>query len=237
MKKCLLIVVFLVLILSSCSFWGEESNVSDAVLAETPDESSTVIRESKIEYISYDPYDTADIYGYFIVVDFIMSGASGQENNLLEHNDISGCIALVTLEYVDVDNAKEELRSDEFTETFCYTPVTARVDRVLFTNDACDFTAGDDVTFCVNDRWTEQTDEKSCVEYYSMSFPIAETERQYVVKLYRIDGECYGTVLSFPINPDGNYTENILEHMDSDCFRKEQWSFSDEVLKRYGIIE
>lgn len=237
MKKSLLIVVFLVLILSSCSFWGEESNVSDAVLSETPDESSTVIRESKIEYSSYDPYDTADFYEYVIAVDFIMGGASGQENNLLEHNDISGCIALVTLEYVDVDNAKEELRSEEFTETFCSTPVTARVDRVLFTNDACDFTVGEDVSFCVNDRWTEQNEEKGCVEYYSRSFPIAETERQYVVKLYRIDGECYGTVLSFPVEPDGSYTENILEYKDSDCFRKEQWSFSDEVLKRYGIIE
>ena len=166
-----------------------------------------------------------------------MSGASGQEEHLTDNNDISGCIVLVTLTYVEVDNAIEELQSEEFTETFCCTPVTVRIDRVLFANDACNFTVGDDVTFCVNDRWTEQTVEKSCVEYYSRSFPIAEAERQYVVKLQQIDDECYGRVLSFPINPDGSYTETILEYKDSDCFRKEQWSFSDEVLKRYGIIE
>ena len=237
MKKIFSIVFILVLTLSSCSLFGEQGNVSDTVSSETPDESSAVISESKIEYSSYDPFLTADFYGFVIRSDFIMGGASAKENNLLEHNDISGCIALVTLTHVDVDNAIEELRSEEYTETYCSTPVTVRIDRVLFENDACDFTAGDDVTFCVNDRWTEQTDEKSCVEYDSMSFPIAETERQYVVKLYRIDGECYGEVLSFPINSDGSYTGNILEHKDSDCFRKKQWSFSDEVLKRYGIIE
>lgn len=237
MKKIFSIVLFLVFTLSSCSLFGEQGNVSDTVSSETPDESSSVISESKIEYSSYDPFLTADFHGFVIQYDFIMGGASAKENNLLEHNDISGCIALVTLTYVDVDNAIEELRSEEYTETYCSTPVTVRIDRVLFENDACDFTAGEDVTFCVNDRWTEQTNEKSCVEYDSMSFPIAETERQYVVKLQQIDGECYGEVLSFPINSDGSYTENILELKDSDCFRKEQWSFSDEVLKRYGIIE
>ena len=240
------------LLLASCK---DNSLQMDEVIADTntsiddisTDNSSIDIDKAERPYIisgytTYNPHKTAQ---FLAEVTFRVSyyhSAAENEEFLLRSNPNAVTIALITLEYVDFENATEYMPEEKptakYTEPFCSTPVTVKIDKVLLSENENLLTENEKLSSTVVlDRWKEQPDGSYVIEYFENEFPMCEQGKQYVAALIKTDNGFKIDVLSFPVNPDGSYTESILEHRDSDCFKKEQWSFSDEVLKKYGITE
>ena len=242
MKKCILILLSaFIILLTACvadtNTSIDESSVEDPSIDVSEEEQPYIISG----YTSYNPHETAVFWAEVMIRVSYYHSAAEDEAFLLKHNPDAVTIALITLDYIDFENESEYLPEWKptaiYKEPFCLTPVTVTVDRVLLSESENPPVEGESISSTVYDRWKKQEDGSYVVEYFKNGFPACEQGKQYVAVLFENENGFGIETLSFPINPDGSYTENILEHKDSDCFRKEQWSFSDEVLKRYGIIE
>lgn len=242
MKKCILILLAALMILLTACVADTNTSVDDI----SSGNSSIDVSEEEQPYIisgytTYNPNETAWFYAEVMIRVSYYHSAAEHEGYLLKHNPDAVTIALITLEHIDFENASEHLPERKptaiYKEPFCLTPVTATIDRVMLSESENPPGEGESISSTVYDRWKKQSDGSYVIEYFENGFPMCEQGKQYVAALIETDDGIVIEVLSFPVEPDGSYTENILEYKDSDCFSEKQWSFSDEVLKRYGIIE
>ena len=147
------------------------------------------------------------------------------------------CIAKVTLNKIARET--REVEKDGYYEKFYYTDVELIIDEIYVASETCSFKAKERVLGYTQDKWNFMADGTWLVEYIYREFPLSEEGNCYIAKLIRSDdGEnVYVQPLSFPFLETGKYTDTILEFKGTASFDEVQWSFSDEVLKRYGIIE
>lgn len=235
-KNIFFLILLLLFLMVSCV--GNTSSSSNGEASSCDFSNSTSVETSAISIKTYTPYNYT-VFDSSIgmtlkpVCPFDMSVA--EYKKLIFGLTSKVCIALVTLVEIDFENSTEKTPNSGNSELVHNTPITVIIDEVLESNYDSTLNKDETLTLIVNDGWKMQSDGTYVIEYAEHTFPISEKESRYVVALIE-DDMTYATVLSFPINSDGSYTETILKHKDSECFRKEQWSFSDEVLEKYGLV-
>ena len=240
-KRILILLAALIILLTACVA-DTNTSIDDI----STDNSSIDVGEAERPYIisgytTYNPHKTAQFLAEVMFRVSYYHSAAENEEFLLRSNPNAVTIALITLEDIDFKNATEYIPEKKPTATykdpFCLTSVTMTIDKVLLSESENPLSEGKRLATTVCDRWKEQPDGSYVIEYFENGFPMCEQGKQYVVALIEAENGYTIDVLSFPVNPDGSYTKSILEHKDYDCFRKEQWSFSDEILKKYGITK
>lgn len=242
MKKRILILCSALIILLTACIADTNTSVDDI----SSGNSSIDVGKEEQPYIisgytTYNPNETAWFYPEVMIRVSYYHSAAENEAFLLKHNPDAVTIALITLEHIDFENASEHLPEQtnmaKYKEPFCLTPVTATIDRVMLSESENPPGEGESISSTVYDRWKKQPDGSYNIEYYSNGFPMCEQGKQYIAAIIETDNGFVIEALSFPVEQDGSYTESILKHKNSDCFENKHWSFSDEILKKYGITK
>lgn len=202
-------------------------------------EESVVINDSNTRKVSeYKPYSdpwasnpTVDVAGPFtsLSLDEI---AGGVEISLSDT-----CIAKITLKKVIGET--QSFEQVGYLDKFYYTDVEFVIDEIYVASESCSLAEKENVIGYTQDKWNLLENDTYSVEYIYREFPLSEESNSYIARLVRFnDGEkVYVQPWSFPFHETGEYTDSILSFKNTTAFDSVHWSFSDEVLKRYGITE
>lgn len=202
-------------------------------------EESVVINDSNTRKVSeYKPYSdpaasnpTVDVVGPFT------SLSLDEIADSVERSPSDKCIAKITLKKIAGET--QEFEQEGYFDKFYYTDVEFVIDEIYVASKSCSFTEKENVVGYTKDKWKLLEDDTYSVEYIYREFPFSEENNSYIARLIRSDdGEkVYVQPLSFPFHETGEYTDSILSFKNTTAFDSVHWSFSDEVLKRYGITE